>query len=263
MLDDIAAFNKDRWEELSREGVQFGIPWLDLTPAEALRRIDPEGVPMDAKGRDVLCLAASGGQQSAAFGLLGARVTVRDLSETQLEKDRLAAAHYRLELRTVQGDMRDLSCFAPDSFDVVWLAHGINFVPDARAVIGESARVLRHGGLFRMECTNPFVHGIWDSWNGDGYLLKSPYVDGGEVAYADPYWTFSAGGTDRRVQGPREFRHSFSTIMNAVIGNRLRVLGLWEKGIGDASAPPGSWRHFEAHAPPWISFWARSEKQGA
>ena len=44
---------------------------------------------------DVLCLAAGGGQQSVAFALLGANVTVFDLSETQLEHDRLAAAALR------------------------------------------------------------------------------------------------------------------------------------------------------------------------
>ena len=39
-------------------------------------------------GKGVLCLAGGGGQQSAAFALLGAKVTVLDFSETQLERDK-------------------------------------------------------------------------------------------------------------------------------------------------------------------------------
>ena len=39
----------------------------------------------------------------------GSNVTVLDLSETQLERDRLAASHYGHSIVTEQGDMRDLS----------------------------------------------------------------------------------------------------------------------------------------------------------
>ena len=256
-FDEIAAFNKERWEELAREGVAFSRPWLDLTPADAARRVNREEVPLEVCGKDVLCLAASGGQQSAACGLLGARVTVLDLCEAQLARDREAAEHYAIRVRTEQGDMRDLSRFAPSSFDLVWLAHGVNFVPDARGVICEAARVLRPGGHFRMECTNPFVHGAWDSWNGEGYLLRAPFVDGGEVTWADPDWTFTADGVAKRVTGPREFRHALSTVVNTIVANGMTILGLWESDRGDPAAEPGSWSHFRAIAPPWIVIWAR------
>jgi SAM-dependent methyltransferase len=257
-LDRIAAYNQERWDELSREGVTFGRPWLDLTREEAIRRIDPEGIAGDVRGRDVLCLAASGGQQSAAFGVLGARVTVFDLSGTQLEKDRAAAARYGFAVSTEQGDMRDLSRFPPASFDLVWLAHGINFVPDARRVIGGAVRVLREGGLLRLECTNPYVHGAWDAWNGEGYLLRAPFADGGEVTWADPDWVFEVDGREKRMRGPREFRHALSTIVNALVAAGMTILGLWEAGHGDAAAAPGSWRHFVTVAPPWITVWARA-----
>ncbi|MET0647531.1 MAG: class I SAM-dependent methyltransferase [Pyrinomonadaceae bacterium] len=57
----------------------------------------------------MLCLAGGGGRESACFALLGAAVTVFDLSPEQLERDRLAAAHYGTHVETVRGDMRDLS----------------------------------------------------------------------------------------------------------------------------------------------------------
>lgn len=115
-MDEIVSFNKQRWEELSEAGIEYARPWLDLTPESARQRIDPEGQLRQVDGARVLCLAASGGQQSAAFALLGARVTVLDLSENQLEKDRIAAAHYHLSVQTVQGDMQDLSRFQDSQF---------------------------------------------------------------------------------------------------------------------------------------------------
>ena len=96
MLDDLAQYNHDRWEELARAGIAFSRPALDL-------------------------------------------------DETHLENDRLAAEHYGTRVRAVQGDMRDLSCFADNLFDIIWHAHSINFVPDARQVFGEVARALRPG----------------------------------------------------------------------------------------------------------------------
>ncbi len=147
--------NKERWEELSKSDVKFSRPRLDLDTNSARQMIDPEGQLRTIKDTRVLCLAASGGQQSAAFELLGATVTVFDLSENQLAKDRQAAQHDGIHVETVQGDMQDLSAFPPDSFDVVWLAHLINFVPSATTVISEMSRVCRPTGRVRLNFTNP------------------------------------------------------------------------------------------------------------
>jgi len=103
-MDELAQYNKARWEELAQSNVPYSRPWLDLDESSARTRVDPHGMLKDVAGKEVLCLAAGGGQQSAAFGLLGARVTVLDLSETQLERDRMAAKHYGLQIQTVQGD---------------------------------------------------------------------------------------------------------------------------------------------------------------
>ena len=87
-MDDIARYNKERWEELARANVGFSRPYLDLDLTSAREAVDPEGMIDTFAGKDVLCLAGGGGQQSAAFALLGAKVTVLDLCETQLERDR-------------------------------------------------------------------------------------------------------------------------------------------------------------------------------
>jgi len=206
---------------------------------------------------DVLCLAASGGQQSAAFGILGARVTVFDLSEIQLSKDRLAARHYGFPIETIQGDMQDLSVLRPEAFDLVWLAHAINFVPDARGVLRQVARVCRGGAKVRITFTNPYVHGAWDSPVGKGFLLSQPYHDGERVDTGDPFWTFKdLEGKTQSVEGPAEFRHGVSTIMNALIADGFRILGFWEELGHDPDPRIGSWEHFMTVAPPWLTIWA-------
>lgn len=258
-MDELARYNRERWEELARAGVAYSRPWLDLTPETARERVDTEGMLGDVTGLRVLCLAGGGGQQSAAFALLGAQVTVLDFSETQLERDREAARHYGRTVETAQGDMRDLSRFESRSFDLVWHAHSIVFVPDVKTVFAQVAAVLRRGGVYRLSCHNPYVHGTDEtSWNGEGYLLTRPYVDGEEVVFEDEDWDFAdADGAAQKVRGPHEFRHALSTLVNGLIENGFRIQGLWEDDTGDIDAPPGSWAHFCAIAPPWLVLLAR------
>ena len=155
MLDDVAGYNRDRWQALVEAGVSFSRPWLELDAETARARLDQEGHLGEVAGQDVLCLAGGGGQQSAAFALLGARVSVLDLCEGQLDRDREALAHHGLQARLVAGDMRDLSAFEDDAFDLVWHAHALSFVPDPRPVFDEVARVLRPEGRYRLYCTIP------------------------------------------------------------------------------------------------------------
>lgn len=202
-IHPVVAFNKERWEELSGSNVKYAVPKFDLDQQSAKQMIDPEDQIDNFKGIKALCLSAGGGQQSAAFGILGAQVTVFDLSENQLEKDRQTAAHYNINVKTLQGDMQDLSIFKTESFDIVWLAHSINFVPDAKLTISEIARVCKVKGKVRLNFTNPYVHGVWAFPVGEGFLLSQPYIDGDQVKYPDPHWTFiDPEGNQKKIEGP-------------------------------------------------------------
>src|SRR5690349_17475888 len=117
-MDELARYNKERWEALAQAGVEYSRPFLNLDATSARQVVNAQGMLGEIAGKDVLCLASGGGQQSAAFALLGATVTVLDLSETQLARDQEAARHYNLPITIHQGDMRDLSRFADRAFDV-------------------------------------------------------------------------------------------------------------------------------------------------
>jgi SAM-dependent methyltransferase len=260
-LDEIARYNKERWEALSEAGVLFSRPMLDLDVSRAWHVADEEGVLRRAgikvKDSKVLCLASGGGQQSVAFGLLGADVTVLDISETQLARDRQAAAHYGLTVNTHQGDMRDLSRYRDGSFDLVWHAFSINFVPSVSQVFDEATRVLRPGGIYRMMCHNPFTKGInEDSWTGEHYPLRGPYLDGVEIDWEDPEWVFQdEAGQKQNIPGPKEYLHTLSTVMNGLVERGHCLLGLWEHKTQDPEAPAGSWEHLKHIAPPWLTVW--------
>lgn len=158
-FDKIAEFNKSRWEALAKADIAFSRPWKNLTPENAREKLDRRGLLGEVKGKNVLCLASGGGQQSAAFALLGANVSVLDFSEIQLERDREAAEEYHVSVKTAQGDMRDLSVFEENSFDIVWQPPSINNVPEAGRVIEEVSRVLKPGGFYFLKVCKSFYKG--------------------------------------------------------------------------------------------------------
>lgn len=43
--DDVARYNKERWEELARANVAYSVPFLDLDVATARQTFDPEPEP--------------------------------------------------------------------------------------------------------------------------------------------------------------------------------------------------------------------------
>ena len=100
--------------------------------------------------------------------MLGARVTVVDLAEGQLEGDRQAAAHYGFEIETVHTDMRDLSEFDDEEFDIIY-GTAVVYVPNARDVYWEVARVLRLGGLYCSNWRQPAIDFV--AWDGSGYRV--------------------------------------------------------------------------------------------
>ena len=256
-MEDPSNFNQSKWDELVARGVQYSRPLLDLNPTSARAFLDPYGLLGEVQGKDVLCLASAGGQQSAAFAVLGARVSVIDLSTAMLERDRQAAAHYRLPIDAQQGDMRDLSRYPDRAFDLVYHPYSINFIPDPNPVFDEVARVLRPGGLYHLYFHNPFLMGTTEQdWNGEGYSMRVFYENGAEMV--DDVWEFEdEQGQLVRVEGPRAFRHNLGPLLNRLIGLGFLLLGMWEETGQpvDKDAAPGSWDHYLRVAPPFLSTW--------
>ena len=168
--DEALIHNEAHFDRDVEKGASSTIPCLDLDPGMvrqfARGKLDPvpeslakrgnfPGIDLcNVDGKDVLCLGAGGGQQSAIFGLLGARVTVLELSQRQLDGDRTTAAHYGYEITAIHADMQDPSCLANESFDIVYTPCSM-YVPDIRKLFTECARVLRPNGILTMGLLQP------------------------------------------------------------------------------------------------------------
>jgi SAM-dependent methyltransferase len=256
-MDPVAQYNIERWTALVHHNAIFTRPALELNASTARSLVDPEARLGDLSGQQVLCLASGGGQQSVAFALLGAIVTVVDLSAAQLEQDRLAAAHYKMDIQTVEADMRDLSQLEPSAFDLVYQPYSINFVPDPTIVFGEVARMLRPEGIYNLQCANPCFAGlVAEDWDGQGYPLRLPYVQGEPIEYDDEPWVFRGEMPSEMIHRPREYRHTLGTLINGLTSRGFLILNMEEEylGIPDFQAAPGTTEHFTAVAPPWLRF---------
>lgn len=254
-MDEIAKYNQARWKALVKADALFTRPKFDLDYDSAKNLINPYNRFGEVKRKKVLCLASGGGKQSAAFALLGAKVTVFDISEEQLERDKLAAEHYDVEIKTVQGDMRNLSGLEKGSFDIVYHPYSINFVPDSTKVFEQIAEVIKNGGIYYFSFANPFIMGITQTnWNGEGYLLKEPYVSKAEITYNDQDWVYDKTENEPILKS-KEYRHTLSEIINGLVslGFLIRHVSDNEDMHPDLKSAPGSWDHFVAFAPPWLN----------
>lgn len=233
---NVRAHNRAAWDRSVQEKNQWSIPvsaevtaaarqgeWrIVLTPTLPVPRA---WFPADLHGVDVLCLASGGGQQGPVLAAAGARVTVFDNSPRQLAQDRYAAGRDKLTLRTVEGDMVDLSVFADASFDCI--VHPVSnvFVPDIRPVWREAYRVLRPGGSLLSGFVNPLT-----------YLFDLEKADAGgalEVIYAIPYsdlTSLSAEELQRWIdQGAAlEFGHSLDDQIGGQLDAGFMLTGFYE-----------------------------------
>ncbi|MFM7902811.1 MAG: class I SAM-dependent methyltransferase, partial [Bacteroidota bacterium] len=81
-------------------------------------------------------------------------------------------------IQCVQGDMNDLSCFEPNSFDMVFNPCSTGFVPDVANVYKQVSSVLKPGGRFMTGFVKPVF-----------YLFDVRLVEQGEfkLKYSQPY----------------------------------------------------------------------------
>jgi 2-polyprenyl-3-methyl-5-hydroxy-6-metoxy-1,4-benzoquinol methylase len=109
----------------------------------------------DIKGKKVLCLAGAGGLQAPLLACAGAEVTVLDLSDKMLDKDRKIAETELLNIKIEKGNMCDLSRFSDNSFDYILNPTSLMYVPNVKTVFKECYRVLKDGGVFIMMAPSP------------------------------------------------------------------------------------------------------------
>lgn len=211
----LRAYNRDAWDRAVADGSQWTVPvspeeiaaarqgrWqIILTPTKAV----PAHWFPPLSGKELLGLASGGGQQGPILAAAGAQVTIFDNSPQQLAQDRYVAQREGLDIRTVEGDMADLSCFADASFDLIVHPCSNVFIPAVRPVWQECYRVLRPGGLLLVGFANP-INYIFDQLLADEGTLQVrhplPYSDLGSLPPAELQRYLDA-------EQPLEYSHTF------------------------------------------------------
>jgi SAM-dependent methyltransferase len=231
---DIRSINRERWDKQVEGGNPWTIPCRPEVIAAAKRGewsvllteqrpVPRSWFPNALVGLDILCLASGGGQQGPIFAALGANVTVFDLSPRQLDQDRMVARRDGLTLVTVEGDMRDLSVFANESFDLVFHPVSNVFCPEVLPVWREAFRVLRRGGILLAGFDNPCM-----------FIFDYPKAEQGifEVKYPLPFDPTRLTEEQRLrefgLDSPWEFSHSLEEQIGGQLSAGFILTGLYE-----------------------------------
>lgn len=206
---------KNRWTvPVSTDAIEkarSGKPEIVLTP----NKVVPQSWFPSLNGCETLMLASGGGQQTPIMAAAGAKVTVVDLSEKQLEQDRHVADREGLEIRTVQASMDDLSGLEDDSFDLVIQPCSNCFAPDLAPVWAEIARVSRPNAILMVGFCSPLIYMFDERLPESGKL---------EVRYSLPYSDLECLNSERLQElRDEEEPFMFGHTLTQQIGGQLRA----------------------------------------
>ena len=182
---DFIKHNEIAWDQYSDKKNRWTIPVEDqlinnakqgnwkvtLTPTKAV----PKTWFPDLSKAKILGLASGGGQQGPILAAAGADVTIFDNSKKQLEKDSALSEQFNLNIKTIQGDMRDLSMFSDNFFDLVFNPCSVMFVDDVKQVWKECYRVLKPNGILMTGFINPIAFQI--TLKDMKLAFKQPFSD--------------------------------------------------------------------------------------
>ena len=234
---DAIQFNRSAWDRMALAGDRFyrAVTASEIAAARdgdwSLRLTPTKRVPLEWFGnledKKVLCLAGGGARQAPILAAVGAKVTVFDLSEKQLDRDREVAEREELEIECVAGDMRDLNVFVDESFDLIVSPCATCFVPSVQEIWQEAFRVLRPAGKFMTGFINPIYY-LFDAAKMD----KDEFV----VRHKIPYSDFDLSAEEReRLLGPErpiEFGHSLEQFIGGQCAAGFQLVGFFEDGWG-------------------------------
>ena len=231
-------FNRDAWDRIAArrdeyylaassaaiEKARSGIVEIKLTPTIKV----PQTWLGRLSGRDVLALASGGGLQGPLLAAAGAKTTVFDLSQGQLQRDLEVAGQFGMELKVLQGDMQNLSCFENESFDLIVNPCSICFCKNPTAIWHEIFRVLRPEGVFLTGLINP-VNYLFDFFAAEKKQLNVRHCIPFEPDQLDSDEQHRWLGDER----PIEYGHSIDKLIGGQLQAGLVLTGFYEDRWGD------------------------------
>lgn len=227
---DKRADNNDIWSTpVCTEEIQLakdGNWHIVLTPQKP---VPSDWFPENIYEKKVLCLASGGGQQGPIITALGAQVTVFDNSKKQLEKDNFVANRDGLNIKTVQGDMKDLSVFNDEYFDFIIHPWSNGYVDNVLPVWKECARVLKKNGTLIAGFGNPieYIFDVKELEEGNFVVKhKIPYSD---LEHLEDEFVRTISKADGFI-----FGHTLTDQIQGQIDAGFAIVGFYEDKGGTA-----------------------------
>ena len=246
--------NRKAWDRLVDRRNRFARPASDQDCHDPLAAVDGLGwLGGNIEGKELLCLAAGGGRQSAIYASAGARVTVVDISPGMLELDREVARERRLDIHVVEASMDDLRGLTPQSFDIAIHPVSTCYVPDVVKVFQQVARVLKGGGIYISQHKSPVSLQATIKPGNGGYVIQSPYYSKQAVP--------KVSGTSLREEGCLEFVHRWEEIIGGMCRCGFVIEDLVEPMHAKPESPRGEFGHRAQFIAPYLRIKARRREQ--
>ena len=246
--------NRKAWDRLVDRRNRFARPASDQDCHDPLAAVDGLGwLGGNIEGKELLCLAAGGGRQSAIYASAGARVTVVDISPGMLELDREVARERRLDIHVVEASMDDLRGLTPQSFDIAIHPVSTCYVPDVVKVFQQVARVLKEGGIYISQHKSPVSLQATIKPGDGGYVIQSPYYSKQAVP--------KVSGTSLREEGCLEFVHRWEEIIGGMCRCGFVIEDLVEPMHAKPESPRGEFGHRAQFIAPYLRIKARRREQ--
>lgn len=219
---DYTDINSKTWDEWARGGCEWSVPitheeyesacrgeWgVYLTPCVQV----PREWFGSLAGAEVLGLASGGGQQMPIFSALGARCTVFDNSQAQLDAEKMVAAREGYDITIVKGDMTKPLPFPSERFDLIFHPVSNCYIEEVYPVWRECARVLKKSGVLLAG----FDNGLNFLFDDDGTLPLT-------AAHRLPYNPLQMPAQERQRLIDSGEGIQFSHSLTEQIGGQLRA----------------------------------------
>ena len=240
---------------MAAKGQRFTRAAGDEDFANPLATVDKVGWLGDIRGKRLLCLAAGGGKHGPLYAAAGAIVTVVDISPAQLELDRAVVAERRLELKTVEGSMDDLSMFAAGEFEIVIQPVSTCYLPEIGAVYREVARVTCGGGLYISQHKSPTSLQADTQPSAHGFELIEPYYRNGPLP--------PVAGSPHREEGTLEYLHRWEEILGLMCRAGFVIEDVIEPLHAKNDGEAGTFAHRSRYVAPYVRVKARRSTAAA
>lgn len=176
-MKNYTEINAETWDLWAENGCEWSVP---ITHEEYIKVNEKNfgvyltpciTVPHDwfgiMKGKKILGLASGGGQQMPVFAKLGAKCTIFDYSDKQLEAERMVSEREGYFIEIIKGDMTKTLPFEAESFDLIFHPVSNCYIEDVYHVWNECYRILKTGGRLLAG----FSNGLDFLFEGDNPLL--------------------------------------------------------------------------------------------